>query len=259
MSLLLLLLFIVISHSTTYVVAKEQETNEGSGSNATTASSSGNVEPIPSSVSTDFALFTFKHFLIILVVFGAFLALSIIMVQLRIKLKNIMIDRIPRKIMPFLRPGDLSHKQRTIILNELVRSKQLVVKPSIGESPISHLGWGSPGSEYSKVHFKTSIAKSWIILERAAVHFNADLKRQAKMCMRDYVNMLLDRCPHMNRSLARFYVDAYEKARFSEQEFTLDEYTHFMTKFLVLLQDFEGSSKLMMSSPLSHQVVTSQA
>eukprot|EP01133_Synstelium_polycarpum_P015469 gene15469-18361_t len=121
-----------------------------------------------------------------------------------------------------------------------------MVQPLIGDSPIGHLGWGSPGSEYAKVHFKTSIAKSWIILERAAIHYSADLRREPKTCIRDYVNMLLDRCPHMNRTLARLYIDNYERARFSEEEFTLDEYTRFMTKFLVLIQDFEKDTKLNM-------------
>ncbi|EFA82414.1 hypothetical protein PPL_04839 [Heterostelium album PN500] len=196
-----------------------------------------------------YSKFTFKHFLIILVVFGALLFFSFSIIQVRIKLKNNMVERIPRKIMPFLRPGDLSNKQRTVILNEIVKSKQTQaqIKPQIGDHPIGHLGWGSPGSEYAKVHFKTSISKSWIILERAAIHFDPELKREPKMCIRDYVNLLLERCPQMNKSLAKLYVDTYEKARFSELEFTLDEYTHFMSKFFVLLQDLEKDTSKLVS------------
>ncbi|EGG20089.1 hypothetical protein DFA_07206 [Cavenderia fasciculata] len=189
----------------------------------------------------DFNSMTFKHYLIIIFIVAGMLFITVSMIQLRTRLKANMIDRIPRKIMPFLRPGDLSHKQRTTILNELVKSKQTAsqIKPQIGDHPIGHLGWGAPTSEYAKVHFKTSIAKSWIILERAAIHYDPSLVRESKMCIRDYVNMLTDRCSHLNRSLARIYIDTYERARFSEDEFTLDEYSTFMKKFFVLIQDLE--------------------
>eukprot|EP01132_Coremiostelium_polycephalum_P004052 gene4052-5074_t len=212
--------------------------SSSSSSNNTTTSSS---EP-PKSDDYEIGTFSFQHFIIILLVFAAMIFISFSLVQLRVRIKNSLIDRIPRKIMPFLRPGDLSEKQRSIILNQLVKSKQTQsrIQPPIGDSPIGHLGWGAPGSEYAKVHFKTSISKSWIILERAATHYNPTLKRESKLCIRDYVQFLQQSCPHIEKSIFDLYIDYYEKARFSEEEFTLDEYSRFMSKFLVLVQGFNS-------------------
>ncbi|EGC40030.1 hypothetical protein DICPUDRAFT_20225, partial [Dictyostelium purpureum] len=188
--------------------------------------------------------FYFQHFLIIIFVVGIMLFLSFSLIQVRIRLKNRMIDRIPRNIMPFLRPGDLSNKQRTIILNEIVRSKQIQsqIEPiMIGDSPtISHLGWGPPNTGYSKVHFKTSIAKSWIVLEKAATHYNPELKRDTKLCIRDYVEFLLEKCPQIEKKFAYHYIDIYECARFSDQEFTLEEYTDFMSNLIELIKTIGG-------------------
>ncbi|KAM9995317.1 hypothetical protein ACTFIY_001505 [Dictyostelium cf. discoideum] len=211
-----------------------------------TANSNSSSNSSSSSTSNEFGKFSFQHFLIIIFVVGIMLFLSFSLIQVRIRLKNRMIDRIPRKIMPFLRPGDLSNKQRTIILNEIVRSKQIQskIEPTmIGgnsvASNIGHLGWGPPNSEYSKVHFKTSISKSWIVLESAATHYSSHLKKDPKSCIRDYVEFLLEQCPQLDRHHANHYIDTYEKARFSDQEFTLEQYTQFMSNLIVLIKAFE--------------------
>ncbi|KAN0019391.1 hypothetical protein ACTFIU_002599 [Dictyostelium citrinum] len=227
------ILFLTIINN---VNAKVDSITEGSNNNSNSSSSSSN----------EFGKFSFQHFLIIIFVVGIMLFLSFSLIQVRIRLKNRMIDRIPRKIMPFLRPGDLSNKQRTIILNEIVRSKQIQskIEPTMiggnsAASNIGHLGWGPPNSEYSKVHFKTSISKSWIVLESAATHYSSHLKKDPKSCIRDYIEFLLEQCPQLDRKHANHYIDIYEKARFSDQEFTLEQYTQFMSNLIVLIKAFE--------------------
>ncbi|KYQ93557.1 hypothetical protein DLAC_04927 [Tieghemostelium lacteum] len=202
---------------------------------------SNNSSSSTSEEELKFNSFSFEHFLIIIFIAAALIFLSFSLIQLRIRIRNNMVDRIPRKIMPFLRPGDLSNKQRTTILNGIVNSKhiQSQIQPVVGDSPIGHLGWGAPDSEYPNTHFKTFISKSYIVLESVATHFNASLKRSPNTCIRDYVELLLDRCEFLDEKLAYLYIDTYEKARFSEDEFTEQEYTHFKENFGTLIQSFE--------------------
>lgn len=90
------------------------------------------------------------------------LIVSFFVIPIKYRTRATRINKIPRDIMPFLRPGDLStvcslilgslsqtygiQKQRKVILNELVREKQIEVKPQIKAEKMSgHFGWGAPG------------------------------------------------------------------------------------------------------------------
>jgi len=194
---------------------------------------------------------TTTHLIIMIIVFTLVLIVCFFVIPIRYRERSKAVSRIPRDIMPFLRPGDLSTKHRKTILNELVLAKGTVVTPPIRAAKMTgHLGWGIPGTEYSKVHFKTSVAKSYLILERAAMHKDKHLARPSAMCIRDYMTFLEQNCAGLNRNLCRFYLETYERARFSEDEFTLDEYTNFMAKFLVLIQAFETEIDISRSVPL---------
>ncbi len=50
--------------------------------------------------------------------------------------------------------------------------------------------------------------------ERAAVHKDRNLRRPSTMCIRDYIQLLEQQIPGLNRNLCRFYLETYEKARF---------------------------------------------
>eukprot|EP01112_Ceratiomyxa_fruticulosa_P012819 TRINITY_DN3574_c0_g3_i1.p1 TRINITY_DN3574_c0_g3~~TRINITY_DN3574_c0_g3_i1.p1 ORF type:complete len:219 (+),score=30.91 TRINITY_DN3574_c0_g3_i1:168-824(+) len=187
-----------------------------------------------------------SHFLILFLWIALLLGAFLFLIHWRYRRRKLELARIPRDVMPFLRPGDLSHRQRAVILNELVRTKGIQVDPvfegsSLPENTgaIGHFGWGPPTTEYSKVHFKTSIAKSYLILERAAMHRDKSLERPPTMSIRDYVHFLEQNCPDLNKNLCSFYIDTYETARFSDKEFSMSEYTNFMAKFFVLIQAFE--------------------
>ncbi len=59
------------------------------------------------------------------------------------------------------------------------------------------------------------------------------------MNIRDYVQYLQKNCSQLDPELCQFYVDTYEKARFSTLEFTEEDYIHFMEAFHKLLKSFK--------------------
>jgi len=194
---------------------------------------------------------TTNHLLVIISVFVIVLLICLFVIPIRYRERKRLAGKIPRTVMPFLRQGDISVVHQKVILHHIRRAKGISVKPTVKSANNSHLGWGAPGTEYSKVHFKTSIAKSYLIIERAAIHKDRNLLRPPTMSIRDYMSFLEQTVVGLNHNLCRFYTETYEKARFSEAEFTLDEYTNFMAKFLVLLQAFENDQDAFLSPPPS--------
>lgn len=152
--------------------------------------------------------------------------------------------------MPLLRPGDVPTKNRNLILAELVHSRNTVIEPSHSPPPIGGVGWGDPRSDEAGVHYKTSIAKTYLVLEQAAMHRDRALSRPPTMNVRDYVELLVSRVPTISQKLAEFYVEEYERARFGQADVTADEYRDFMTNFGELLQGFEGEPEI--NEPATH-------
>jgi len=144
--------------------------------------------------------------------------------------------------MPYLRPGDVSTKHRTVILNELIHSNSTVVEPILKEE--DHMGYGIQISENQEektqrlMHFKTTIATSYWALETVANHANPKLKRRNNMTVHDYVLFLLRNWPKLDNDLCFYYIETYERARFSNDEFTLEEYNEFMDSFREILAAF---------------------
>jgi len=146
--------------------------------------------------------------------------------------------------MPFLRPGDLSTKQRISILNELVRSNETRIDPVVNLE--DHMGFGlqeNEDGEFNPIHFKTTIATSFWILESIVAYGDASLKRPSSMCVRDYLLSLVRKDNRLNLQLFNYYVETYERARFSNEEFTLSEYKEFVENFKAILTFFVKDRK----------------
>ena len=102
------------------------------------------------------------------------------------------------------------------------------------------LGWGQPSSDFGQVHFKTSIASSFQVLEAAAMNRYPVLYREPSMTVANYLAFLREVCSGLQPQLCAWYVATYERARFSTDDFTLDDYKAFMDRFVVLIQAIES-------------------
>jgi len=102
-------------------------------------------------------------------------------------------------------------------------------------------GWGKPGTNVEEVHFKTSIAMSHQVMERAAKAKDPRFERQDVQSIRQYIQFL-SREGAFDAGLGELYVNNYEKARFGIQEVTEDEYKEFMRLYYLLLQSLQQPS-----------------
>lgn len=166
-----------------------------------------------------------------------FLAIFLVL-PVRSQLRRRRIRRLPRKNMP-IRKRDLASQQYSLVMQELLRTVSLNYRPS--EESAVKTGWGRPGTDFDKVHFKKSVSRSHLILERAAVHKNSLWRRKPDQTIRQYIDMLASVCPHMNRISCTRVIQHYENARYGTDELTEDEYRDFMEHFRRMLQalDYE--------------------
>eukprot|EP01119_Soliformovum_irregulare_P016335 TRINITY_DN4706_c0_g1_i4.p1 TRINITY_DN4706_c0_g1~~TRINITY_DN4706_c0_g1_i4.p1 ORF type:complete len:253 (+),score=55.42 TRINITY_DN4706_c0_g1_i4:689-1447(+) len=180
-----------------------------------------------------------SHIIVIAAVYTVVVVIILCLVARRWAQKRTRLRGIPRGIMPFLRPGDLSTKQRKHIVNRLVTSSETSVNPQVNEE--DHLGYGihiGEDGEKRQIHFKTSIATSHRLIEAAAMYKDPRLRRKTSMTVRDYIFLLKKNTEGLSRKLCIFYIENYERARFSEEEFTLAEYTAFMENLREILEAF---------------------
>jgi len=123
-----------------------------------------------------------------------------------------------------------------MVHEEIDKSLKTVVipKPKDCEKP----GWGLPGTSVADVHFKTSIAMSHDVLERAAKNKDARFERLEIQSIRDYIQFLVKEGV-FDHNLGDSYVRSYEKARFGTKEVGENEYREFMRLYYLLLQGLQ--------------------
>ncbi|CAG8432878.1 4707_t:CDS:10 [Diversispora eburnea] len=95
-------------------------------------------------------------------------------------------------------------------------------RPEDGAKP----GWGRPGKELDKIHFKTSIVDTFPLIEKTALE-HLKLKRHPSMSVKRFIEFLVEN-KAIDYNLGYAYVEGYEKARFSEDEILEENYTEFM-------------------------------
>eukprot|EP01027_Heterolobosea_sp_BB2_P014904 GEZU01021376.1.p1 GENE.GEZU01021376.1~~GEZU01021376.1.p1 ORF type:complete len:143 (+),score=31.97 GEZU01021376.1:371-799(+) len=140
---------------------------------------------------------------------------------------------------PIIKKQINNKRFRAIASEELDKSIQTKIEPipELSGAP----GWGKPETEFSTVNFKLAIARSHLLLERAATYRDPSLSRHPTQSVRDYVFFLRERCADLNFKPWKSYIEGYERARFGPDEFTQQEYTEFMKHFLTILTYFENS------------------
>lgn len=147
--------------------------------------------------------------------------------------------KIPRSRVPVGR-RDVPGKCAGVIAAALERS--LTMKHDPVELADGQLGWGNSSSEFAKVHFKTSIAKSYLVLETAAERKHPRLVRQPDMTVRDFVQMLQLNCVGMDGATCERFLHAYEAARFAPDDVDLAAYLAFREAFVALIEALDGAA-----------------
>ena len=133
------------------------------------------------------------------------------------------VQSIPRAYLP-LTQRELGRRMYSSLIHHMVRVDDILrrgLKPAAtvrGGDP----GWGLEGSRFFDVHFNTSIAKSFILLENTALSRRPGLKHNAWRTTRHYVQQLRKAFPGLKQALCDDYIHMHEKAVFSDHKFTFD-------------------------------------
>jgi len=120
-----------------------------------------------------------------------------------------------------------------LIISELIRVSRIDVKPRPEDG--CQPGWGIPGSSYNNIHFRSSIIETFSVLEQQVVKYSSILARQPSMSVQRYIDFLVEH-GIIDRELGHAYVEGYEQARFSDEEFPEERYTEFMKLVIQLLR-----------------------
>ncbi|EME30339.1 hypothetical protein Gasu2_70550 [Galdieria sulphuraria] len=131
--------------------------------------------------------------------------------------------------------NNLSKSARKLILTEAERERQLRVVPQVA----ADFGWGSPGTELEGVHFKTSIAKSYKVIEEAAKARIPSLELKLGKTVSNYISEIQEYFPTLPTNTCEQYIDFYERACFTKEQFTAAEYRRFVNTVLLLIQHIE--------------------
>lgn len=82
----------------------------------------------------------------------------------------------------------------------------------------------------------------WKFSEKAVSHLNPILGQRPVLTVREL--FLQDNNPKLDRELCRYYIETYERARFSKDEFTLGEYQIFVTRWVVVMVGANWGSQI---------------
>lgn len=121
-----------------------------------------------------------------------------------------------------------------------MRERGTTVRPEWREE----CGWGAPGSEYGGVHFKTAVAGSLGVLERAALRRDEGLAGRAGGRLACDVEEYLGRIRgvvgrELDQDICRQYVAFYRNSRTAGRECSEREFRSFLGVFQEMLKRVE--------------------
>jgi hypothetical protein len=98
------------------------------------------------------------------------------------------------------------------------------------------LGWGHAGERLHSlsldgVNFNEWIAKSYTLVEEAALSRRPNLRHRHARTIRNYVATLEKEFPRLPPSLCQDYLRMYERAKFGHSKFTRRDFESFYAKF----------------------------
>lgn len=114
-------------------------------------------------------------------------------------------------------------------------------------------GWGLESSDAANVHFSTSIAKSYLLLEKTALSRRPGMKHVYTRTVREYVLNLRKVFPNLRDGLIQEYINTYERAVFGEHKYTLEEFNRFQSvvEAMVAIINEKGTVGAFIAPPMT--------
>ena len=104
-----------------------------------------------------------------------------------------------------IRKKSLGRRMYSHLINEMVRVDSMLdvgLQPQQNHDPsCGDPGWGKEGGKVDNVHFNTSIAKSFFVLEKTALSRRPGLRHKESRTIREYVGALRKAFPSLKQSL----------------------------------------------------------
>lgn len=169
-----------------------------------------------------------EHFAITILTISLMLMIYISCLKSRLNKYEGETSAIPHTSLP-LTKDDMSRKMFKAVLNQMMRVTAiqdgtiLIADPENGDP-----GWGRDDSKVAGVHFKTSVAKSYYVLEEAALSRRPNLRHRHSRTIREYVRKLESEFPSLRKKLCDEYIATYERARYGSEKIVYADYERFM-------------------------------
>ena len=154
----------------------------------------------------------------------------------------------------------LSRRMQRVVRDAFEKSRRVLETLEPSKRDYADGSWGAPGSKYQDTHFQTRIAQSFRTLEEAARSHpelrEIVLERSSKqqraalsITVREFVEMLKERCEGIDVARCDRFVSFYETARFGDPHdcYTQTTYLEFIKLLYSLLLYFESGG----SGPLA--------
>ena len=189
------------------------------------------------------------HIAIMTSTFFVTLLFYVVLVGMSFRRQQAFLDALPRRRLPLGRDM-LSPKMHKVIVDETARvaSDACSMKPA--RADVAHpadLMWVTLPEEEDQgersINPRTEITKSFVIIEKVAQRWDPSLQRGRNQSVRDFMVRLRERCRVISSTQSNAYTDFYEKARFSEEVITLDEYNRFTDVSLHLVSVLLDSAR----------------
>jgi hypothetical protein len=148
---------------------------------------------------------------------------------------------IPPERLPLMKE-DMGRHMFNVMLNEVLFVDNVIsTRPKLKPETNEHCGdpgWGDSTVDDARdeVHYNTSIAKSFYILESTALSRRPGLFHRKSQTIRDYLGSLQKAFPSLHSGLCQEYIHTYERAVFGEHVFTQAEFVRFRTIISILVE-----------------------
>ncbi|ORY96358.1 hypothetical protein BCR43DRAFT_491565 [Syncephalastrum racemosum] len=141
---------------------------------------------------------------------------------------------IPKDYIP-IKSDDLPKRVYTHIAGSFEDVKEIRKVAEPRPEDIGQVGWAKPGeTPFEGVDFKRAIARTPSIIEKAATEIDSEYARPLYVPIRQYLEFLMER-DFIDSQLGHVYIEGYERARFSQQPVSQDEYLDIMKHLAAIL------------------------
>ncbi|KAJ3341859.1 hypothetical protein HDU93_003980 [Gonapodya sp. JEL0774] len=142
---------------------------------------------------------------------------------------------IPKVFVP-INQSDLPKPVYWLVNTELSRVSAIAIDAKPLPDTVAQTGWGRTSTSSDIIHFQSTILETVDIINQKVRQLHPSLERRTGMTVRRYIDSLVDH-QLVDPTIARFYLELYEKAKFGRDETTATEYADFLKVFALLLKN----------------------